>query len=62
MRLIICKERSQLGPRLRFTDTHIGTRGPRLTAFATNTTGILIAELERRHRQRTRGSHATGPT
>jgi hypothetical protein len=50
MRLIVRKERPHPGAQLRFTDTD----GLRLTAFATNTTGIPIAALELRHRQRAR--------
>lgn len=38
------------GAQLRFTDAD----GLRLTAFATNTTGVPIAALELRHRQRAR--------
>ncbi|MGO4630385.1 IS1380 family transposase [Streptomyces sp. 2RAF24] len=50
MRLIVRKERTHPGAQLRFTDTN----GLRLTALATNTTGIPIAALELRHRQRAR--------
>lgn len=50
MRLIVRKERPHPGTQLRFTDAD----GLRLTAFATNTTGIPIAALELRHRQRAR--------
>ncbi|WP_411089730.1 IS1380 family transposase [Streptomyces sp. 061-3] len=50
MRLIVRKERPHPGAQLRFTDAD----GLRLTAFATNTTGIPIAALELRHRQRAR--------
>lgn len=50
MRLIVRKERQHPGAQLRFTDAD----GLRLTCFATNTTGILIASLELRHRQRAR--------
>lgn len=48
MRLIVRKERTHPGEQLRFTDTD----GVRLTCFATNTTGIAIAPLQLRHRQR----------
>ncbi|MFF1479742.1 IS1380 family transposase [Streptomyces sp. NPDC058301] len=50
MRLIVRKERPHPGAQLRFTDAD----GMRLTAFATNTTGVPIAALELRHRQRAR--------
>ncbi|MGW3876190.1 IS1380 family transposase [Streptomyces sp. NPDC005055] len=50
MRLIVRKERPHPGAQLRFTDAD----GLRLTAFATNTTGVPIAALELRHRQRAR--------
>jgi hypothetical protein len=50
MRLVVRKERPHPGAQLRFTDAN----GLRLTAFATNTTGIPIAALELRHRQRAR--------
>lgn len=50
MRLIVRKERPHPGAQLRFTDAD----GPRLTAFATNTTEVPIAALELRHRQRAR--------
>ncbi|GGT68062.1 hypothetical protein GCM10010207_78570 [Streptomyces atratus] len=50
MRLIVPKDRPHPGAQLRFTDAD----GLRLTAFATNTTGIPIAALELRHRQRAR--------
>lgn len=50
MRLIVRKERPHPGAQLRFTDAE----GLRLTAFATNTTGVPIAALELRHRQRAR--------
>ena len=49
-RLIVRKERPHPGAQLRFTDAD----GLRLTAFATNTTGVPIAALELRHRQRAR--------
>jgi hypothetical protein len=50
MRLIVRKERPHPGAQLRITDAD----GLRLTAFATNTTGVPIAALELRHRQRAR--------
>ncbi|MEU3045953.1 IS1380 family transposase [Streptomyces sp. NPDC006984] len=50
MRLIVRKERPHPGTQLRLTDAD----GLRLTAFATNTTGVPIAALELRHRQRAR--------
>ncbi|WP_431949525.1 IS1380 family transposase [Actinacidiphila sp. bgisy167] len=50
MRLIVRKERPHPGAQLRITDAD----GMRLTAFATNTAGTPIAELELRHRQRAR--------
>ncbi|CAG6391172.1 IS1380 family transposase [Streptomyces cocklensis] len=50
MRLIVRKERPHPGAQLRFTDAD----GLRLTAFATSTTGLPIAALELRHRQRAR--------
>lgn len=50
MRLIVRKERPHPGAQLRFTDAD----GLRLTAFATNTTGVPIAALELRHRRRAR--------
>ncbi|PZT72088.1 MULTISPECIES: IS1380 family transposase [unclassified Streptomyces] len=50
MRLIVRKERPHPGAQLRLTDAD----GLRLTAFATNTTGVPIAALELRHRQRAR--------
>ncbi|MFE7115376.1 IS1380 family transposase [Streptomyces sp. NPDC057654] len=50
MRLMIRKERPHPGAQLRFTDAD----GLRLTAFTTNTTGVPIAALELRHRQRAR--------
>lgn len=50
MRLIVRKERPHPGAQLRFTDTD----GLRLTAFATNTADVPIAQLELRHRQRAR--------
>ncbi|BAU87911.1 transposase [Streptomyces laurentii] len=49
-RLIVRKERPHPGAQSRITDAD----GLRLTAFATNTTGIPIAALELRHRQRAR--------
>ncbi|MBB1247145.1 IS1380 family transposase, partial [Streptomyces durbertensis] len=48
MRLIVRKERPHPGAQLRITDAD----GLRLTCFATNTTGMPIAALELRHRQR----------
>lgn len=50
MRLIVRKERPHPGAQLRFTDAD----GMRLTCFATNTTGSPIAQLELRHRRRSR--------
>ncbi|MFD9865597.1 IS1380 family transposase [Streptomyces alboflavus] len=50
IRLIVRKERPHPGAQLRITDAD----GLRLTAFATNTTGVPIAALELRHRQRAR--------
>ena len=50
MRLIVRKERPHPGAQMRLTDAD----GLRLTAFATNTTGVPIAALELRHRQRAR--------
>jgi hypothetical protein len=50
MRLIVRKERPHPGAQLRFTDAD----GLRLTAFATNTADVPIAQLELRHRQRAR--------
>ncbi|WP_413254450.1 transposase [Streptomyces europaeiscabiei] len=50
MRLIVRKERSHPGARVRFADAD----GLRLTCFATNTTGQKIAVLELWHRQRAR--------
>ena len=50
MRLIVRKERPHPGAQLRITDAD----GLRLTCFATNTTGMPIAALELRHRQRAR--------
>ncbi|MET8136529.1 IS1380 family transposase [Streptomyces sp. NPDC005251] len=50
MRLIVRKERPHPGAQLRLTDAD----GMRLTCFATNTTGLPIAELELRHRLRAR--------
>ena len=49
MRLIVRKERPHPGAQLRFTDAD----GMRLTCFATNTPGAIVA-LELRHRQRAR--------
>ncbi|MFG2985724.1 IS1380 family transposase [Streptomyces sp. NPDC048258] len=50
IRLIVREERPHPGAQLRITDAD----GLRLTAFATNTNEIPIAELELRHRQRAR--------
>ncbi|MFJ2607979.1 IS1380 family transposase [Streptomyces sp. NPDC087425] len=50
MRLIVRKERPHPGAQLRLIDAD----GMRLTCFATNTTGLPIAELELRHRLRAR--------
>lgn len=50
MRLIVRKERPHPGAQLRITDAD----GLRLTAFATNTHNVPIAQLELRHRQRAR--------
>ncbi|MGB7238306.1 MAG: IS1380 family transposase [Rhodococcus sp. (in: high G+C Gram-positive bacteria)] len=50
MRLIVRKERPHPGAQLRFTDTD----GLRLTAFATNTAGGQVQDLELRHRRRAR--------
>ncbi|MGB3172095.1 MAG: IS1380 family transposase [Rhodococcus sp. (in: high G+C Gram-positive bacteria)] len=50
MRIIIRKERPHPGAQLRFTDSD----GLRLTAFATNTVGGQVQELELRHRRRAR--------
>lgn len=50
MRLIVRKERPNPRAQLRLTDAD----GMRLTCFATNTTGLPIAELELRHRLRAR--------
>jgi len=50
MRVIVRKERPHPGAQLRFTDTD----GLRLTAFATNTRGRQLADLELRHRRRAR--------
>ncbi|MDX3486620.1 IS1380 family transposase [Streptomyces sp. ID05-18] len=50
MRLIVRKERPHPGAQLRIIDAD----GLRLTAFAANTTGLPIATLELRHRQRAR--------
>ena len=57
------KERPHPGAQLRFTDTD----GLRLTAFATNTAGGQVQDLELRHRRRARcedrdrSSKDTGP-
>lgn len=50
MRLIVRAEKPHPGAQLRFTDSN----GWRLTAFATNTTGGRLAQLELRHRRRAR--------
>jgi hypothetical protein len=50
MRVIVRAERPHPGAQLRFTD--VG--GNRLTAFATNTRGGQLADLELRHRRRAR--------
>ena len=50
MRVIVRRERPHPGAQLRFEDVD----GYRLTAFATNTTQGQLADLEVRHRRRTR--------
>ena len=50
MRVIVRAERPHPGAQLKFTDLN----GNRLTAFATNTTGGQLADLELRHRRRAR--------
>ncbi|MFS8104246.1 IS1380 family transposase [Lentzea alba] len=50
MRVIVRKERPHPGAQLRFTDAD----GLRLTAFATNTPRVQLADLELRHRRRAR--------
>jgi Transposase DDE domain group 1 len=50
MRIIVRAERPHPGAQLTFTDSD----GNRLTAFATNTKGGQLAELELRHRRRAR--------
>lgn len=50
MRVIVRRERPHPGAQLRFDDVD----GYRLTAFATNTTGSQLADLEVRHRFRAR--------
>jgi Transposase DDE domain group 1 len=50
MRVIARAERPHPGAQLRFTDVN----GNRLTAFATNTAGGQLADLELRHRRRAR--------
>ena len=50
MRVIVRKERPHPGAQLRFTDID----GHRFTAFATNTKGGQLADLELRHRRRAR--------
>jgi hypothetical protein len=50
MRVIVRKERPHPGAQLRITDVD----GNRVTAFATNTTGGQLPDLELRHRRRAR--------
>ncbi|SMY05363.1 Transposase DDE domain-containing protein [Brevibacterium aurantiacum] len=50
MRVIVRRERPHPGAQLRFDDVD----GYRLTAFATNTRGMQLADLEVRHRSRAR--------
>jgi hypothetical protein len=50
MRVIVRKERPHPGAQLRLTDAD----GMRLTAFATNTRGGQLPDLELRHRRRAR--------
>jgi len=50
MRVIVRAERPHPGAQLRFTDAD----GNRLTAFATNTRGGQLPDLELRHRRRAR--------
>jgi hypothetical protein len=50
MRVIVRRERPHPGAQLRFDDVD----GYRLTAFATNTAGLQLADLEVRHRSRAR--------
>jgi Transposase DDE domain group 1 len=50
MRVILRKERPHPGAQLRITDVD----GHRITAFATNTPGRQLADLELRHRRRAR--------
>lgn len=50
MRVIVRAERPHPGAQLKFTDSN----GNRLTAFATNTKGGQLADLELRHRRRAR--------
>jgi hypothetical protein len=50
MRIIVRRERPHPGAQLRFDDVD----GYRVTAFATNTTGGQLADLEVRHRSRAR--------
>src|SRR5699024_9053137 len=50
MRVIVRRERPHPGAQLRFDDVD----GYRLTAFATNTRGMQLADLEVRHRCRAR--------
>ena len=56
MRLIVRKERPHPGAQLRFTDID----GHRFTAFATGTKKGQLADLELRHRQRTRCEEGSG--
>jgi hypothetical protein len=61
MRVIARKERPHPGAQLRITDTD----GPRVTAFATNTTpggpGRQLPDLELRHRRRARAEDRMHP-
>lgn len=50
MRVIVCREKPHPGAQLRVTDRD----GWRLIAFATNTTGGQLPDLEVRHRRRAR--------
>lgn len=50
MRVIVRRDRPHPGAQLRFTDVD----GYRLSAFATNTRGMQLADLEVRHRSRAR--------
>ncbi|GAA2198798.1 hypothetical protein GCM10009787_42970 [Streptomyces bangladeshensis] len=58
MRLIVRKERPHLRAQLHFTEAD----SLRLTACATNTTGVPIATLELRHGQRARAEKRTAPS